>query len=243
MVALDIETTGLDANKDAIIEIGAVRFSGHRVEAEWSKLINPGKPILPFITQLTGISNEMVRNAPPLNAVIQEFADFVGDVPVVGHNVRFDLGFLQKSRILHFNKVIDTYERAAVALPCNSRYNLGTLGSTLGSLIPNSHRALDDAKLTHAVLHALYQKLLELPIEILAETVRLSESIDWDGAYMFQQALREKGRLPVEAKKVYQEDYGALFGGAVSLPPLIPVETPEPLNVDEMAAMIEHGGP
>lgn len=243
MVALDIETTGLDANKDAIIEIGAVRFSGHRVEAEWSKLINPGKPILPFITQLTGISNEMVRNAPPLNAVIQEFADFVGDAPVVGHNVRFDLGFLQKSRILQFNKVIDTYELAAVALPCNSRYNLGTLGSTLGSLIPNSHRALDDAKLTHAVLHALYQKLLELPIEILAETVRLSENIDWDGAYMFQQALREKGRLPVEAKKVYQEDYGALFGGAVSLPPLIPVETPEPLNVDEMAAMIEHGGP
>ena len=243
MVSIDIETTGLDANKDAIIEIGAVRFSGKRVEAEWTKLINPGKPIVPFITQLTGITNEMVRNAPPIQAVIQELADFIGDDPVVGHNVRFDLGFLQKQHILQFNKVIDTYELAAVVLPCNSRYNLGTLGSTLGSMIPNSHRALDDAKLTHVVLYELYQKLLELPIEILAETVRLSENIDWDGSLMFQQALREKGRMPVEAKKAYQDDYGALFGGAVSLPPLIPVETPEPLDVDEIASKIEHGGP
>ncbi|MDO9122526.1 MAG: 3'-5' exonuclease, partial [Anaerolineaceae bacterium] len=185
MVAIDIETTGLDQNKDAITEIAAVRFSGHRVEAEWTKLVNPGRPIPPMITQLTGISNEMVRNAPPIQAVIKELADFVGDDPVVGHNVRFDLGFLQKHRILQYNKVVDTYELASIILPSNSRYNLGTLGSTLGSLIPNSHRALDDARLTHAVLHALYQKLLELPIEFLAETVRLGENIDWDGALMF----------------------------------------------------------
>jgi ATP-dependent DNA helicase DinG len=243
IVAIDIETTGLDPNKDAIIEIAAVRFSGHRVEAEWSKLINPGKPIPPFITQLTGITNEMVRNAPPVRGVIQELADFVGNDPVVGHNVRFDLSFLQKQNVLRFNKVIDTYELAAVALPCNSRYNLATLGKTLGSMIPNSHRALDDARLTHAVLIALSEKLLELPIEILAETVRNGEGMEWDGALMFQQALREKGRMPIEAKKVYQDDYGALFGGAVSLPPLVPVETPTPLNADEIAAKIEHGGP
>ena len=243
MVAIDIETTGLDPNKDAIIEIGAVRFSGRRVEAEWSKLINPGRPIVPFITQLTGITNEMVRNAPPIQAVLQELADFVGDDPVVGHNVRFDLGFLQKQRILKFNQAIDTYELAAITLPGNSRYNLGTLGSTLGILIPNSHRALDDAKLAHAVLMELYTKLLELPIDILAETVRLSENLDWDGSYMFQQALQEKGRQPIEAKKAWQEDYGLLFGGAASLPPLIPVETPQPLDADEIASKIEHGGP
>jgi DNA polymerase-3 subunit epsilon/ATP-dependent DNA helicase DinG len=93
------------------------------------------------------------------------------------------------------------------------------------------------------VLFELYQKMLELPIEILAETVRLSENVDWDGALIFQQALREKGRMPVEAKKVYQDDYGALFGAAVSLPPLIPAETPVALDTDEIAAKIEHGGP
>ena len=242
MVAIDIETTGLDPARDAILEIAAVRFNGHRVVDEWSTLVNPGKPIPVFITQLTGITNEMVRNAPKLQDVLQEFADFVGDDPVVGHNVRFDLSFLQRSKILKNNDVIDTYELAAIALPTNSRYNLGTLGITLGSIIPNSHRALDDSRLTHAVLHALYEKLLELPIEILAETVRHAEGMDWDGASMFQTALREKGRMPIEAKKARQDDYGDLFGAGVSLPPLIPVETPTPLDDDEMAANIEHGG-
>ena len=93
IVAIDIETTGLDPQSDAIIEIGAVRFNGHRIEAEWTTLVNPGRPIPPFITQLTGITNEMVRNAPPIKAVIQDLADFVGDAPVIGHNVRFDLCF------------------------------------------------------------------------------------------------------------------------------------------------------
>jgi ATP-dependent DNA helicase DinG len=243
MVAIDIETTGLDANKDAILEIAAVRFNGHRVEGEWNKLINPGRPVPALITQLTGITNEMVRNAPPVRAVIQEFADFVGNDPVVGHNIRFDLSFLQKQNVLRDNLVVDTYELAAIALPGSSRYNLGTLGKIVNSLIPNSHRALDDARLTHVVLHALYQKVLELPIEILAETVRNSENIEWDGSLMFQQALREKGRMPIEAKKVYQDNYGDLFGGVVSLPPLVPVETPTALDVDEIAAKIEHGGP
>ena len=243
MVAIDIETTGLDPQKDAIIEIAAVRFNGHRVEAEWSKLINPSRPIPRIITQLTGITDEMVRHAPPVNAVIQDLADFVGDDPVLGHNVRFDLSFLQKQRILKFNRVVDTYELAAIALPGNSRYNLGTLGSTLGILIPNSHRALDDARLTHAVYHTLTQKLLELPLEILAEIVRMAEGIEWDGELAFQQALREKGRMPVESKKVVQDDFGLLFGSARNYPPLVPVETPIPLDPEEMAAQIEHGGP
>src|SRR5512133_1938938 len=127
IVALDIETTGLDPRNDVIIEIGAVRFSGARVESEWTTLVNPGRPIPSFITQLTGISNEMVRNAPPLKAVIHELADFVGSDPVVGHNVRFDLSFLQQSPILLENPVLDTYELASVLMPTASRYNLGAL--------------------------------------------------------------------------------------------------------------------
>jgi DNA polymerase III epsilon subunit-like protein len=66
IVAVDIETTGLNPEEDAIIEIGAVKFNGRRVEDEWSTLVNPRRPIPGFITQLTGISNPMVRNAPYL---------------------------------------------------------------------------------------------------------------------------------------------------------------------------------
>ncbi|MEA5079300.1 MAG: helicase C-terminal domain-containing protein [Anaerolineaceae bacterium] len=244
MVAIDIETTGLDAQRDAIIEIAAVKFTGRRVDSEWTSLINPGRPIPPQITQLTGINNEMVRNAPPIRAVLQELADFVGDLPIVGHNVRFDMGFLQRQNILRLNEGVDTYELAAITLPGNSRYNLGTLGKTLGIMIPNSHRAMDDARLAHAVLVALFQKAVELPIEILAEIVRMGETIEWDGSLMFQLALQEKGRQPLEARKARQDDYGALFGGAAPInAPLVPVANPTPLNVDELAAQIEFGGP
>ena len=94
IVAIDIETTGLNEGRDAIIEIGAVKFKGHRVEGEWSSLINPKKHIPEFITGLTGISDAEVRNAPQILDIVHQLEAFVGDAPVVGHNVRFDLGFV-----------------------------------------------------------------------------------------------------------------------------------------------------
>ena len=140
-VALDIETTGLDENRDAIIEIGAVKFTERRVEDEWTSLINPGRQIPDFIIGLTGIDNPMVRQAPAFRDIAHELEAFVGDAPVIGHNVRFDLGFLQKGRILGYNDVIDTYELAAVLMPSAPRYNLGSLGQQLGVLLPATHRA------------------------------------------------------------------------------------------------------
>ena len=103
IVALDIETTGLDPKREAILEIGAVRFNGHRVEQEWSTLVNPGRRVPSFITQLTGISNQMVANAPPMSDVRAELQDFVGDAVIIGHNVRFDLSFLQRQRLFSDN--------------------------------------------------------------------------------------------------------------------------------------------
>ena len=96
IVALDIETTGLESQTDAIIEIGAVRFKSRRVEGEWSSLINPGRRIPPFITQLTGISDQMVSESPPIRSVLADLTDFVGDAPILGHNVGFDLSFLRR---------------------------------------------------------------------------------------------------------------------------------------------------
>ena len=84
MVAIDIETTGLDPKKDAIIEIGAMQFDVKRILGKWTKLINPGRPIPPEITQLTGITNEMVRNSPPIKEVLPEFIEFAGEEPVLG---------------------------------------------------------------------------------------------------------------------------------------------------------------
>src|SRR5512138_473532 len=151
IVAIDIETTGLDPERDAIIEIGAVKFRGGRVEAEWTSLINPRRHVPEFITTLTGIDDAMLRQAPALLDVISTLAHFVGDSAILGHNIRFDLSFLTRSMPLALNQVIDTYDLAAVLLPGASRYNLGALGKELGVLLPATHRALDDARVTQAV--------------------------------------------------------------------------------------------
>ena len=244
IIAIDIETTGLDPKKDAITEIGAVKFEGKRVEAEWSSLVNPGRPIPPEITQLTGITNDMVRNAPTLEQVLPELVKFAGNDPLIGHNVRFDLGFLQKRGILKLNEVIDTYDMAAVLLPGNPRYNLGTLGKTLLITIPNSHRALDDAKLTHAVYFKLYEKAISMPVDLLAEIVRQGEPVEWDGQWIFRQILRARIREPLGAKSGSHLDYGAIFGGTEILSqPLEPNPEIIPLDQDEVSALLEHGGP
>ncbi len=244
IVAIDIETTGLDPYNDAIIEIGAVRFNGHRVEAEWNTLINPRRPIPPFITQLTGISNEMVRNAPVLPAVIHDLVDFVGDAPILGHNVRFDLSFLQRQNIFKENDVLDTYELAAVLLPTASRYNLGALGQSLGILFPATHRALDDARVTHALFLQLYEKALSLPLDLVAEFVRLSEPFDWGASWIFTQILRARVRQPIQGRRVAPlfQRMPRFVPEDQMVYPGLPPEQITPLDEDEIAAILELGG-
>lgn len=254
IVAIDIETTGLDKDRDSIIEIGAVRFNGKRVEDEFSTLINPGKHIPEFITGLTGIDDSMVRQAPRLNDILHELEAFVADAPVIGHNVRFDLGFLQKANVLTFNRVIDTYALASVLMPAASRYNLGALGQQLGILLPATHRALDDAKVTHAVYERLAEMARGLPLEVLTEIVHHGEPIDWDGGYFFEQVLRARTKEGVKPKKVRtprSEDArppSALEGseaeGREKYPPLQKVEDKViALNDEEVASILEYGGP
>ena len=103
IVSIDIETTGLDENREAIIEVAAVKFNGRRKEGEFTTLINPGKAIPDFITGLTGIDNSMVRNAPRLRDIAHELTAFVGDFPILGHNVKFDIGFLRKAGLFQYN--------------------------------------------------------------------------------------------------------------------------------------------
>src|SRR5512137_587331 len=181
IIALDIETTGLDPQTDAILEIGARRFDGNRIENEFSTLINPNRHIPEFITGLTGISDEMVRQSPRIRDVLGDLEAFIGDAPILGHNIKFDLSFFKKYNLFELNERLDTYEMAAVLMPSASRYNLGALGQQLAIPLPATHRALDDARVTSAAYQKLYGMALELPIELLAEIVRHSEPIEWDG--------------------------------------------------------------
>lgn len=242
IVSIDIETTGLNEDRDAVIEIGAVKFKGHRVEDEWSTLINPGRHIPEFISGLTGITDAEVRNAPRLRDIAHELEAFVGNAPVVGHNVRFDLGFLQKQAgILPYNDIIDTYELAAVLMPTASRYNLGALGKQLGILLPATHRALDDARVTMVAFNKLFEMARELPLDLVAEIVRLSEPLEWDAGWIFQEVLRIRAKEGIQAKKTKKKE--ALHFDDSRFPPLENPENPSPLNADEVASILEYGGP
>jgi len=240
IVAIDIETTGLDNERETIIEIGAVKFKGNRVEDEWSSLINPNRHISEFITGLTGIDDAMVREAPHVRDVAHELEAFVGNLPIVGHNIRFDLGFLQKQIPFSFNEVIDTYELASILLPNASRYNLGALGKALGIALPATHRALDDARATHGVFNRLFEMANELPLDLIAEIVRLGEPIDWDGNYIFREVLRARAKEGIQAKKV--KNKGRWLDDD-KYPPLESPENPSALNPEEVASILEYGGP
>jgi DNA polymerase-3 subunit epsilon/ATP-dependent DNA helicase DinG len=244
IVTLDIETTGLEPRKDAIIEIGAVRFNGNRIEDEWSSLINPGRKIPPFITQLTGITDHMVLEAPPIQKVLPEVQKFVGDLPILGHNVSFDLAFLRNHGLFRGNEALDTYEIASVLLPAAGRYNLGALGQLLSIPLPASHRALDDARVTCAVYRSLYEIGMELPLQLLAEIVRLGEGLDWQGYPAFFDMLRARSKETISGRQVRQGYSGPIFDGYTSrdYPSLTPNPQQVTLDPDEVASALEIGG-
>ena len=247
IVALDVETTGLDPATDTIIEIGAVRFEGDRIEDEFTSLINPGRHIPEFISGLTGISDEMVRQAPKIREVLEGLVLFIGDNPILGHNIQFDLSFFNKYGLFENNESIDTYEMAAVLMPSASRYNLGALGQQLGIPLPATHRALDDARVTAAAFQKLFPRACDLPIDLLAEIVRQSEAIQWDGAWAFTQALRSRSKEGVRTnQEISQRTKGPLFETEVEKrkgPPLQIPQEPLPINAEEAASFLEHGGP
>ena len=247
IVALDLETTGLDPQTDAILEIGARRFDGNRVEDEFTTLINPGRHIPEFISGLTGISDEMVRQAPPIRDVLDGLVAFIGDSPILGHNIQFDLSFFKKYKLIELHDRLDTYELAAVLLPSANRYNLGSLVQSLGIALPATHRALDDARATHGVYQRLLSQAKELPLDLLAEIVRHSEPIEWAGSWAFQQALQARAHEGVKAKRVKGEPAGKLYEPDEAEkrkgPPIQVPKEPLPIDAEEAASVLEHGGP
>ncbi|MBK6646778.1 MAG: DEAD/DEAH box helicase family protein [Anaerolineales bacterium] len=247
LVSLDIETTGLDEDRDSIIEIAAVRFNGKRREDEFNTLVNPGKHIPDFITGLTGIDDAMVRQAPRLRDILPELTAFVGDAPIIGHNVKFDAGFLRKAGVFEYQQTIDTLELASVLLPTASRYNLGALGKQLGIPLPATHRALDDALVTHACYLRLLEIATELPLETLEEIADLGNFVNWDSGWVFEQALKTKIKEGIQSKKTTKSRAShpkPMFDSAPGqdAPPVTRNEEPTPLNVEEAASILEYGG-
>ncbi|MBA3823488.1 MAG: GIY-YIG nuclease family protein [Ktedonobacterales bacterium] len=158
-VVLDVETTGLSPSRHRLIEVGAILLQGDHPPDVFDRLINPGKRIPDFIAQFTGITQEMVARAPKAENVLPDLLAFIGRRPVVGHNVSFDLGFLnfetQRLGLFAPTDGIDTIAMARRFLPGVRRPKLDALAARLGVRAYDRHRALGDAQTTADVFRLL----------------------------------------------------------------------------------------
>ena len=250
-VALDLETTGLDATRDAIIEIGAVRFDQDRVLERFSTFVNPGRKIPPFITELTGIRDEDVAAAIDGHTASRQVANFVGRDPVVGHNVGFDLGFLRRYRVLGSNVAVDTFEIAGILVPHATRYSLANLVDELGIDLPEqTHRALDDAVMTHALFRTLMDRAVQLPQDTLQELIRLGRRVNWGPVQFFSDALYARQRQGFQgaigaqlAARMGVDAAGPLFVQEEEIPPpLRPRQDPHPIDMVALTSLLEPNG-
>ena len=251
-VALDLEATGLDRQRDAIIEIGAVKFRGQEVLDTWTSLVNPHRPIPLRVTQLTGITQEEVERAPDIHSLLDPLQRFVGACPIVGHSISIDLEFLRRYGLFLDNPLIDTFELAGILMPHAARYSLGTLADELDIEFPIRHRALADAMASKELFLALLERAKRLPLGVIREINRLAEKTDWPLRYVFREVEREQTHSAfassigqqLMAKGVLGEEglMGPLFPERERKRPLRPAPERKLLDVDALTAMLEEGG-
>ncbi|MFA5793008.1 MAG: exonuclease domain-containing protein [Candidatus Gracilibacteria bacterium] len=153
-VIVDLETTGLQANLDNIVEIAGVKVLNGQIVDEWDTLVNPGIFVPQETTDITGITTEMLKVAPRFPEVVDKFLQFLGEDSVfVAHNVEFDRGFVnshlrREERLELKNPYLCTFKLAKLVHPNLARYGLGALAETFQVDLPQAHRAIHDARAT-----------------------------------------------------------------------------------------------
>lgn len=182
-VAVDIETTGLNWDRDQIIELGAVRMEDGRPTGDFQTLVHAQRRVPPFVEELTGITQAEIDQAPSLEDSVEELGRFAGSLPLVFHNAQFDLAFLRKAMDIE-NPCWDTLSLARALLPEKKSHSLKNLCRDFSIDTGQSHRALDDARATAWLMQELYQVLQGLEPGLLGRMARL--------ALPFHRALLER---------------------------------------------------
>ena len=162
-VVLDVETTGLNTRTDEIIEIGAVRFENGVEVAEFSELINPGRPVPDKVVEITGITSAMLRDKRALMTVMPEFAAFCEGAVLVAHNASFDMSFFRRAfrqAALPFDfAILDTLALVRNQYPQLKTHKLGNMCKQLGISLTNAHRAVHDARATAQMLMKVLEEV------------------------------------------------------------------------------------
>ena len=242
-VALDIETTGFTPGADAILEVGAVLARDGLIVAEFQSLLDPGRPIPPEITRLTHIDDEMVAGQPRFADLAPTLEAFVGERPIVGHNIDFDLSFLRHAGLFRRNAPIDTLELAAVLLPTEARYSLANLRTVVGVTGDQAHRALDDAQATMQLLFYLWEQARSLPGPLLREITSLARRTPqaasrWQALSVLDLALEQENvftaSLPFALPEFPPDD--------ASVAPLKESPSPKRVNQEQVTAILGPSG-
>ncbi len=179
-VVFDIETTGFSSDKNKIIEIGAVKVEDGKITDRFSSFVNPQTPIPFRIEELTGISDEMVLDAPTIETVLPDFLRFCEDCVLVAHNASFDMGFIlenarRQSIELH-PTYVDTVGISRVMFPNQRKHTLDAVAKALNVSLENHHRAVDDAEATAEIFLKFMPMLEERGCHTLEEVNRLGEA-------------------------------------------------------------------
>ena len=156
---IDIETTGLSSAKNEIIELSAVKIRDNKVAQTFTTLVKPNGYISKKIKKLTGITNEMVYNAPPIQNVLNRYLEFIGDDTIVGHNIKFDIGFINNNCLKYYNteftnSSIDTCKLAKKYTDLKRR-NLETVAHHFNIDTSGHHRAQKDCLMTYGIYDAM----------------------------------------------------------------------------------------
>ncbi len=170
---LDLETTGFSAVTEKITEIGVMKVKDGVVVDEFSCFVNPEKPIPTRVTEVTNITDDMVRDAETIDIVFPKLLDFIKDSVLVAHNAEFDMGFLRhNAKVLGYNfdfTYLDTLALAKDLFPEYNSYKLGRIAKSLGIKVDVAHRALDDVGTTVKVFNVMLDMLNKRGVETLEE--------------------------------------------------------------------------
>lgn len=238
-VSLDLETTGISAEKDRIIEVGAIRFNRERVIETFEESVNPGRAVPLRIERLTGIRSLDLVAAPNFDGIREKLRRFIGDSPIVGQNIYFDISFL-KSHGMEFDPVtLDTFELASVLMPDAPRHNLAGLAKYFGVEQKAAHRALDDAETARRVFLGLLDKADQLDLKVLSEINRLMSQVSWRGREVLVDIERERSRTIFvdEATPSRAPSARTMPGSRLN-----PVSEPEMIDGEALADIFSAGG-
>ncbi len=187
-VSLDIETTGFNPEKDQIIEFAGVKFNENEIVETYQSLVNPAQPVPPLISHMTGISNDLLAGAPSLEEVSEEILRFIGQSPIVGHNIEFDVTFLNQKGLPLKNDLYDTLQLSSILLPGLPSYSLDTLGRILKIEHLEKHRALSDSVAAYNLFKILLDKIKEIDATTLAEINAILDKSSWPLKTLFKNA-------------------------------------------------------